>query len=162
VTRTCTTIATTMMTARTTEAWTATIWRWVAAASGGGGWMMSEFLIFWGTCTQFVTAWDVLFSGGNLIKKPLCPNLNHIIPEVGTKQFNKGTNNGPKATDTLMDLGNMLLLPKLAKQREFDPCKSWAAVVPESLLRKIRQVREAQAENFWQQRSDQILGFCGT
>jgi hypothetical protein len=64
---------------------------------------------------------------------------------VGTKQFHKGTNNGPEVTHASADLGNMLLLPKLAKQREFDPCESWAAVVPESLLKKIRQVREAQA-----------------
>ena len=82
--------------------------------------------------------------GANLIKKRLRPNLNHIIPEVGTKQVNNGPNNGPKATDTLIDLGNMLLLPKLAKQRDFDPCKSWATVVLESILRKVRQVREAQ------------------
>jgi hypothetical protein len=64
--------------------------------------------------------------------------------------------------NTLADLGNMLLLPKLAKRREFDPCESWAAVVPESLLKKIRQVGEAQAKKFWQRWSDQILGFCGT
>ena len=61
------------------------------------------------------------------------------------KQFQKGTNIGPKATHALTDLGNMLLFPKLAKRREFDPCKSWAAVIPESLLKKIRQVGEAQA-----------------
>jgi hypothetical protein len=83
-------------------------------------------------------------AGADLIKKPLRPNLNHSISEVGTKQFHKGTNSGPKATHTLADLGNMLLLPKLAKRREFDPCKSWADVVPESLLGKIRQVGEAQ------------------
>jgi hypothetical protein len=84
-------------------------------------------------------------AGTDLIKKPLRPNLNHSIPEVGTKQFHKGTNNGPKATHTSADLGNMLLFPKLAKRREFDPCESWAAVVPESLLKKIMQVGEAQA-----------------
>ena len=84
------------------------------------------------------------------------------------KQFNRGTNYGPKATHASADLGNMLLFPKLAKRRKFDPCKSWAAVVPESPLKKIRQVREAQeksdaqAKNFWQRRSDQILGFHGT
>ena len=38
----------------------------------------------------------------------------------------------------------MLLLPKLANWREFDPCKSWAALVPESLLKKIWQVGEEQ------------------
>ena len=76
--------------------------------------------------------------GASLIKKLLCPNLNHSILEVRTKRFNRGTNNGPKATHTSADLGNMLLLPKLAKRREFDPCKSWAAVVPESPLKKIR------------------------
>jgi hypothetical protein len=73
-------------------------------------------------------------AGADLIKKPLCPNLNHSIPEVGMKQFHKGTNNGPKATHALADVGNMLLFPKLAKWRKFDPCKSWAAVVPESLF----------------------------
>ncbi len=83
--------------------------------------------------------------GADLIKKPLCPNLNHSIPEVGTKRFHKGTNNVPKATHASADLGNMLLLPKLAKRREFDPCESWAAVVLESLLKKTRQVEEAQA-----------------
>jgi hypothetical protein len=108
-------------------------------------------------------------AGADLIKKPLRPNLTHSIPEVGTKQFYKGTNNGPKATHAFADLGNMLLLQKLAKQREFDPCESWAAVVPESLLEKIGQVGEAQAGTsdaqakiFWQRRSDQILGFRGT
>ena len=84
-------------------------------------------------------------AGTDLIKKPLCPNLNHSIPEVGTKRFHKGTNNGPKATHALADLGNMLLMPKLAKRREFDPWGSWAVVVPESLLKKNRQVGEAQA-----------------
>ena len=83
-------------------------------------------------------------AGADLIKKPLRPNLNHSIPEVGTKRFHKGTNNSPKATHASADLGKMLLLPKLAKRREFDPCKSWAAVVPESLLKKMRQVGEAQ------------------
>ena len=84
--------------------------------------------------------------GVNLIKKPLRPNLNHSIPEVGTKGFHKGTNNDPKATQVLVDLGNMLLLPRLAKRREFDPWESWAAVVPESHLKKIRQVGEAQVK----------------
>jgi hypothetical protein len=65
-------------------------------------------------------------AGADLTKKPLCPNLNHSIPEVETKRSYKGTNNGPRATHASADLGNMLLLPKLAKQREFDPCKSWA------------------------------------
>ncbi len=83
--------------------------------------------------------------GVNLINKLLRPDLNHSIPEVEMKQFNRGTNkNGPKATHTLADLGNMLLLPKLAKRREFDPCKSWAAVVLESPLKKSRQVGEGQ------------------
>jgi hypothetical protein len=98
--------------------------------------LVSEFWIIFGTCTQLVTACDILFGGANLIKKPLRPNLNHSIPEVGTKRFNKGTNNGPKATHTLMDLGNMMLLPKLTKQREFDPCESWAAVVGEAQEKK--------------------------
>ncbi len=83
-------------------------------------------------------------AGADLIKKQFCPNLNHSIPEIGTNQFHKGTNIGPKATHTLADLGNMFLLPKLTKRRKFDPCKSWAAVVPESLLKKMRQVGEAQ------------------
>jgi hypothetical protein len=108
-------------------------------------------------------------AGADLIKKPLHPNLNHSIPEVGTKQFHKGTNNSPKASHALTDLGNMLMLPKLAKRREFDLFKSCAAVVLESFLKKSRQVGEAQAGTsdaqakiFWQRRSDQILGFRGT
>ncbi len=104
--------------------------------------------------------------GADLVKKPLRPNLNHSIAEVGTKQFHKGTNNGPKATHASADLGNMLLLPKLAKQREFDPCKSCAAVVPESLLKKMRQVREAQVTHkrriFGNDVLTKILGFRGT
>ena len=82
--------------------------------------------------------------GANLIKKPLYPNLNHSIPEVGTTRFNRETKNDPKATHTSADLGKMFLLPKLAKRRELDPCKSWATVVPESPLNKIRQVKEGQ------------------
>ena len=94
-------------------------------------------------------------TGANLIKKPLRPNLNHSIPEVGTKRFNNGTNNGPKATHTSVDLGCMFLLPKLAKRREFDPWESRTAVVPESLLKKIRQVGEAQ------EKSDALFGNDG-
>jgi hypothetical protein len=42
----------------------------------------------------------------------------------------------------------MLLLPKLAKQREFDPCESWAAAVLESLLKKIGPVEVSKVKNF--------------
>jgi hypothetical protein len=106
--------------------------------------------------------------GGNLIKKPLCPNLNHSIPEVRTKRFNRGTDNGPKATHTLADLGNMLLLPKLAKQRKFDPCKSWAAVVPESSLKKSGKLERHKKKVthrqliFGNDGLTKVLGFCGT
>jgi hypothetical protein len=38
----------------------------------------------------------------------------------------------------------MMLLPKFAKQRELDPCKSWAILVPDSHKEKFRRVGEAQ------------------
>jgi hypothetical protein len=81
-------------------------------------------------------------------KKTFCPNLNHGIPKVGTKQFDRGTNNGSKTFCTSANLGNMMLLPKLSKQRKFDPCKHWVVLVPDSHKEKIRRVREAQKKNF--------------
>jgi hypothetical protein len=80
----------------------------------------------------------------DLRKKPLHPNLNHSIPKVGTKKFDRGTYNGSKTSHELVDLGNMMLLPKLAKQREFDPCKHWVVPVPDSHKEKIRRVGKAQ------------------
>jgi hypothetical protein len=55
------------------------------------------------------------------------------------------------------NLGNMMLLPKLAKQREFDPCKHWVVPVPDSHKEKIRRVGEDKRRffsndgrtNFW-------------
>jgi hypothetical protein len=67
-------------------------------------------------------------AGADLRKKPLCPNLNHSIPEVGKWRFDRGTNNGSKTSHTSVNLGNMILLPTLAEQREFDPFK--CGVVP--------------------------------
>ena len=63
---TCTTIAVnTTMTARMTEAWTKTVRRGVAEASGGGGMgMMSEICVILGTWTKLETACGLLFSGG--------------------------------------------------------------------------------------------------
>jgi hypothetical protein len=60
------------------------------------------------------------------------------------KQFDRGTNNGSKTSHALADLGNMMLLTKLAKRREFDPGKSWVVPVPDSNKEKIRRVREAK------------------
>jgi hypothetical protein len=71
-------------------------------------------------------------AGADLRKKTLRPNLNHSIPKVGMKQFDRGTNNDSKTSHALADLGNMMLFPKLAKQREFDPCKCWVVPVPDS------------------------------
>ncbi len=87
-------------------------------------------------------------AGADLIQKLLCPNFNHSIPEVGTKQFDRGTNNNSKTSHTLIDLGNMMLLPKLAKQRDFDPCKLWIVTVPDSHKKKVRGVGEAQEKDF--------------
>ncbi len=72
-------------------------------------------------------------------KNPLCPNLNHSVPKSGMKRFDRETNNGSKTSHTLADLGNMMLLPKLAKQREFDPCKQCVVLVLDSHKEKIRR-----------------------
>ena len=65
-------------------------------------------------------------------KKMIHPNLNHSVPEAGMKRFDRGINNGSKTSHTSADLGDMLLLPKLAKQREIDPCESWSVPGPDS------------------------------
>jgi hypothetical protein len=83
-----------------------------------------------------------------LKKKLLRHNLNHGIPKVGMKRFDKGTNNGSKTPHALANWGNIMLLQKLAKQREFDPCKCWVVPIPDSHKEKIRRVREAQEKNF--------------
>jgi hypothetical protein len=54
------------------------------------------------------------------------------------KQYDRGTNSGSKTSYVLADMGNMMLLPKLKKQREFDPCKNWAVPVLDSHQEKIR------------------------
>jgi hypothetical protein len=51
-----------------------------------------------------------------------------------------------------------MLLPKLAKHREFDPCKHWVVPVPDSHREKIRRGK-SQEKNFKQRRLDQVLGF---
>jgi hypothetical protein len=65
----------------------------------------------------FLAACDSLLNGGRSKKKLLCPNLNHSIPKVRTKRFDRGTTNGSKTSHASANLGNMMLLPKLAKQR---------------------------------------------
>jgi hypothetical protein len=42
----------------------------------------------------------------------------------------------------------MMLLPKLAKQREFDPCKRCVVPVPDSHKEKSRRVGKAQKKIF--------------
>jgi hypothetical protein len=42
----------------------------------------------------------------------------------------------------------MMLLSKMAKQREFDYCKHWIVLVPDSHKEKIRRVGEAKEKNF--------------
>jgi hypothetical protein len=93
-------------------------------------------------------ACDLLLGGGRSKKNPLHPNFNHSVPKVRTKRFDRGANNGSKTSQPTADLGNMMLMPKLAKRREFDPCKSWAVPVPDSHKEKTRKVREAQEKNF--------------
>ena len=83
-------------------------------------------------------------AGADLRKKLLLPNLNHSIPKVRTKQFDRGTNNGSKRSHASANLGNMMLLPKLAKQREYYPCEHLVVPVLDSHKEKIRRVREAQ------------------
>jgi hypothetical protein len=105
---------------------------------------------------------DLLLGGGRSKKKLICPNLNHSIPKVGTKQFDMGTKNGSKTSYALTNLGNMMLMPKMAKQREFDPCKLWVVPVLDFHKEKIRRVREAQEKNFYQKWLNQLLGFSMT
>jgi hypothetical protein len=59
-------------------------------------------------------------------------------------------------------MGNMTLLPKLVKQREFGPCKYWVVPVRDSHNEKIRRVGQAQEKNFEQQWLDQFLRFSTT
>jgi hypothetical protein len=59
-------------------------------------------------CSVFLAACDSLLGGGRSKKKLLCPNLNHSIPKVGTKQLDRGTNTGSKTSHTLAHLGNMM------------------------------------------------------
>jgi hypothetical protein len=87
-------------------------------------------------------------AGADLRKKMLRPDLNHSIPKVRTKQFDRGTNNGSKISHALADLGNMMLLPKLAKERELDPCEHWVVSVLDSHKEKIRRFGESQEKNF--------------
>ncbi len=87
-------------------------------------------------------------AGANLRKKLLRPNLDDSIPEVGMKQFDRGSNNGSKTSHVLANLGNMMLLPQLAKERRFDLCKCSVVPVPDSHKEKIRRVGEAQEKNF--------------
>jgi hypothetical protein len=91
-------------------------------------------------------------AGADPRKKPLCPNLNHSIPEIGTKQFDRGTNNGSKKSHGLVDLGNMMLLSK-AKESDFDPCTCGVIPVLDSHKEKRRRVGEAQEKNFQQQQA---------
>jgi hypothetical protein len=98
-------------------------------------------------CSIFQAPCDLFLGRGRSKKKPLCSNLNHSIPKVGTKQFDRGTNIGSKTSHASADWGNMMLLPKLAKQREFNPCKHWVVPVADSHKGKIRRVREAQEKN---------------
>jgi hypothetical protein len=56
----------------------------------------------------------------------------------------------------------MMLLPKLAKEREFDPCKHWVVPVPDSHNGKIGRVGEAQEKNFPNYSWTIFLGFSGT
>jgi hypothetical protein len=42
----------------------------------------------------------------------------------------------------------MMLLSKLAKQREFGPCEHWVLPVPDPHKEKSRRVGEAQEKNF--------------
>jgi hypothetical protein len=53
----------------------------------------------------------------------------------------------------------MMLLPKLAKQREFGPCEHFFFPVPVSHREKNRSVGEAQEKFFLQQQLDQFLDF---
>jgi hypothetical protein len=95
-----------------------------------------------------LAACDSLLGRGRSKKKLLCPNLNHSIPKVRIKQFDRGTNNGSKESHPSTNMGNMMLLPKLAKQIEFDPCKHCIVSAPDSHKEEIRRVGEAQEKNF--------------
>ncbi len=87
-------------------------------------------------------------AGADQKKKWLCPDLNQSIPKVRMKQFYRVTNNGSKRSHASANLGKMMLLPILAKERELDPCKHWVVSVPDFHKEKIRRFREAQEKNF--------------
>jgi hypothetical protein len=52
----------------------------------------------------------------------------------------------------------MMLLQKLAKERELDPCKHWVVPVLDSYKEKIRRFREAQEKNFLAWTEGPIIG----
>ncbi len=106
-------------------------------------------------CSIFLAACDSLLGRDRSKKNLLCPDLNQNIPKVGTKQFDRGTNNGSKTSHTSANLGNMMLLPKLAKQREFDPCKHWVVSVLDSHKEKSQR---STIEEFLASTAGPILG----
>jgi hypothetical protein len=67
---------------------------------------------------------DLLLGRGRSKKKNLCLNLNHIIPKVGIKQFDRGTNNDSKTSHTWANFGNMMLLPKIGKTERVLPLQA--------------------------------------
>ncbi len=71
----------------------------------------------------FLADCNLLLSGCRSKKKTALSQPQSWHLKVGTNQFDRGTNNGSKTSHALAYLGNMMLLPKFAKQREFNPCK---------------------------------------
>ncbi len=55
------------------------------------------------------------------------------------KQFDRETNNLSKTSHTLANLENMMLLPKQAKQREFDPCSIGLFQFQTPIRRKLEE-----------------------
>jgi hypothetical protein len=76
---------------------------------------MSEFWVILSTCIKLVTVCDVLLGRGRSNSKTLCPDLNHIVPEVGTKRFHRGTNNGSQGGSPIGGFGVHVVVAKIDK-----------------------------------------------
>jgi hypothetical protein len=59
-------------------------------------------------------------AGANIQNKSLRPDHHLDVPEVSMKQFIKGTNIGSNNLHLSLDLGDGVLMPKLAKKSEFN------------------------------------------
>jgi hypothetical protein len=88
-------------------------------------------------------------------------NLGRGVPEVRTKRFHRGTSNSSKRSHASADLGNICCLPKLAKERELDPCKHWVVPVLDPIRRKLEDLEKHKRRIFSYNRRTNFCDFVG-